>query len=88
MRSASASIKEAAGPKGVDVVYDAVGGDYAGRFCAQWHGMVASSLSVPAGIPKIPLNLTLLKAVKLSRVFWGAFTVRDPAQLKDTSQNI
>ena len=33
----------------------------------------------PAGIPSIPLNLTLLKSCQIVGVFWGAFTMRDPA---------
>jgi NADPH:quinone reductase-like Zn-dependent oxidoreductase len=33
----------------------------------------------PAGIPKLPLNLTLLKSCDVCGVFWGAFAARDPA---------
>ena len=32
----------------------------------------------PAGIPKLPLNLTLLKSCDVCGVFWGAFAARDP----------
>jgi NADPH:quinone reductase-like Zn-dependent oxidoreductase len=32
----------------------------------------------PAGIPKLPLNLTLLKACDVRGVFWGAFAMREP----------
>ena len=32
----------------------------------------------PAGIPKLPLNLTLLKSCDVRGVFWGAFAARDP----------
>jgi NADPH2:quinone reductase len=31
-----------------------------------------------AGIPSVPLNLTLLKSCDIQGVFWGAFTARDP----------
>jgi NADPH:quinone reductase len=34
----------------------------------------------PAGIPKLPLNLTLLKSCQVIGVFWGAFTAREPAR--------
>ena len=80
-KALSASIKEAAGPKGVDVVYDAVGGDYAEPFlrAMAWNGRFLV-VGFPAGIPKIPLNLTLLKSCQIVGVFWGAFTMRDPAQ--------
>ena len=80
-KALSASIKELAGPRGVDVVYDAVGGDYAEPFlrCMTWNGRFLV-VGFPAGIPKIPLNLTLLKSCQVVGVFWGAFTMRDPAK--------
>ncbi|MDY7098421.1 MAG: zinc-binding dehydrogenase, partial [Pseudomonadota bacterium] len=34
----------------------------------------------PAGIAKMPLNLTLLKSCDICGVFWGAFTAREPAK--------
>lgn len=66
-------------PEGVDVVYDAVGGDYA-EAAVRALGWAGRFLVVgfPAGIPKIPLNLTLLKSCQIIGVFWGAFTMRDP----------
>ena len=80
-KTLSASVKDVAGPKGVDVVYDAVGGDYAEPFLRSmaWNGRFLV-VGFPAGIPKIPLNLTLLKSCQIVGVFWGAFTMRDPAQ--------
>lgn len=42
-------------------------------------------IGFPAGIPKIPLNLTLLKGCQIVGVFWGAFTARDP---KANQENI
>ncbi len=82
-KALSASVKDLAGPKGVDVVYDAVGGDYAEPFLRSmaWDGRFLV-VGFPAGIPKIPLNLTLLKSCQIVGVFWGAFTVRNPAQHK------
>ena len=65
--------------KGVDVVYDAVGGDYAEPAvrALAWKGRYLV-VGFPAGIPKIPLNLTLLKGCQIVGVFWGAHTVREP----------
>jgi NADPH:quinone reductase len=74
------AVKELTGGKGVDVVYDPVGGDYsepAIRSMA-WKGryLVIGFASGP--IPKIPLNLTLLKGCSIVGVFWGRFTSEEP----------
>ncbi|GAA4035080.1 NADPH:quinone oxidoreductase family protein [Sphingomonas rosea] len=72
--------KAAVGPKGADVIYDPVGGDYcepALRAIA-WEGRYLV-VGFPAGIPRLPLNLTLLKSCNVCGVFWGAFAARDPA---------
>lgn len=76
------AIKELTGGKGVDVVYDPVGGDFsepAIRGMA-WNGryLVIGFASGP--IPKIPLNLTLLKGCSLVGVFWGRFSVEEPEE--------
>ena len=71
--------KEAVGPNGADIVYDIVGGDYsepALRSIA-WEGRFLV-VGFPAGIAKMPLNLTLLKSCDIRGVFWGAFTAREP----------
>ncbi len=72
--------KGACGPKGADVVYDAVGGDYAEAAlrAIAWEGRFLV-IGFPAGIPAIPLNLALLKGCQIVGVFWGAWTARDPA---------
>ncbi|MDZ7628556.1 MAG: NADPH:quinone oxidoreductase family protein [Parvularculaceae bacterium] len=64
---------------GANVVYDAVGGDYAEPAvrALAWEGRFLV-VGFPAGIPKLPLNLTLLKSCQIIGVFWGAFTMRDP----------
>ncbi len=76
----SAQIKKLAGGQGVNVVYDAVGGDYAepALRALAWEGRFLV-VGFPAGIPKIPLNLTLLKGSQIVGVFWGASVMRDPA---------
>jgi len=74
------AFKAKLGPKGADVVYDAVGGDYcepALRAIA-WEGRYLV-VGFPAGIPKLPLNLTLLKSCDVCGVFWGAFAAREPS---------
>ncbi len=74
----SDQIKEVSGG-GVDVIYDGVGGDYAEPAvrALNWDGRFLV-VGFPAGIPKLPLNLTLLKSCQIVGVFWGAFVARDP----------
>ncbi|HTG80126.1 MAG TPA: NADPH:quinone oxidoreductase family protein [Sphingomicrobium sp.] len=71
--------KDAVGPDGADVIYDPVGGDYAEAAlrAIAWEGRYLV-VGFPAGIPKLPLNLTLLKSCDVCGVFWGAFAARDP----------
>lgn len=71
--------KTAVGGDGANVIYDAVGGDYcepALRSIA-WEGRYLV-VGFPAGIPRLPLNLTLLKSCDVAGVFWGAFAAREP----------
>ena len=72
--------KEVAGPVGVNVILDPVGGDYseAAMRSIAWEGRFLV-VGFPAGIPKLPLNLTLLKSCDVCGVFWGAFAARDPS---------
>ena len=71
--------KAAVGPAGADVIFDPVGGDYAepALRAIGWEGRYLV-VGFPAGIPKLPLNLTLLKSCDVCGVFWGAFAARDP----------
>ena len=71
--------KEVVGGEGAHVVYDPVGGDYAEPALRSiaWEGRYLV-VGFPAGIPKLPLNLTLLKSCDVCGVFWGAFAARDP----------
>jgi NADPH:quinone reductase len=72
--------KAAVGPAGADVIFDPVGGDYAepALRAIAWEGRYLV-VGFPAGIPKLPLNLTLLKSCDVCGVFWGAFAMRDPS---------
>ncbi|HEU5285983.1 MAG TPA: zinc-binding dehydrogenase, partial [Sphingomicrobium sp.] len=71
--------KSAVGPGGADVIFDPVGGDYAepALRAIGWGGRYLV-VGFPAGIPRLPLNLTLLKSCDVCGVFWGAFAMRDP----------
>jgi NADPH:quinone reductase-like Zn-dependent oxidoreductase len=78
-KALSELFKAAVGPNGADVIYDPVGGDYAepALRAIAWEGRYLV-VGFPAGIPKLPLNLTLLKSCDVCGVFWGAFAARDP----------
>ncbi len=78
-KALSKEIKSVAGPSGVQVAYDAVGGAYAEPVIRAmgWGGRFLV-VGFPAGIPSIPLNLTLLKSCQIVGVFWGASVQMDP----------
>lgn len=78
-KALSKAFKDACGG-GADVIYDAVGGDYAEPAvrALAWEGRYLV-VGFPAGIPALPLNLTLLKSCQIMGVFWGAAVMRDPA---------
>ena len=78
-KALSGELKLATGRDGADVVYDAVGGDYTepALRAMDWNGRYLV-VGFPAGIPSLPLNLTLLKSVSVIGVFWGAAVARDP----------
>ncbi|MBL1430024.1 MAG: NADPH:quinone oxidoreductase family protein [Robiginitomaculum sp.] len=79
-QSLKEQIKEITKGKGVDVIYDPVGGGlsetafrsigFNGRFLVV--GFAAGD------IPKLPLNLPLLKTASIIGVFWGAWAMQDP----------
>jgi NADPH:quinone reductase len=71
--------KAKAGSEGYNIIYDTVGGDYseAAIRSIAWEGRFLV-VGFPAGIAKLPLNLTLLKSCDVCGVFWGAFAARDP----------
>ncbi len=79
-------IKALTGGQGVDVVCDAVGGPYtemALRSTA-WRGRLLVVGFAGGEIPKIPLNLTLLKGCAIVGVFWGEFARREPSRWNDS----
>jgi NADPH2:quinone reductase len=73
-------VKQITGGKGVDVVYDPVGDKYAEpafRSIA-WNGRYLVVGFAAGEIPKLPLNLPLIKGASIVGVFWGAFTAHEP----------
>ncbi|WP_114950996.1 NADPH:quinone oxidoreductase family protein [Sphingosinicella terrae] len=78
-KALAAAFKAAVGPGGADLIYDPVGGDYteAALRSIAWEGRHLV-IGFPAGIPRLPLNLTLLKSCDVRGVFWGAFAARAP----------
>jgi NADPH2:quinone reductase len=83
-------IKTLSGGKGVDVIYDPVGGEYsegALRGMA-WGGRFLVIGFAAGDIPRIPLNLTLLKSCSIVGVFWGAFTEREPKQNQENVRQL
>jgi NADPH:quinone reductase len=81
LKALSQLFKDAVGPGGANVILDPVGGNYseAALRSIGWEGRFLV-VGFPAGIAKLPLNLTLLKSCDVCGVFWGAFAARDPSR--------
>ena len=76
--------------RGADVVYDAVGGSYtepAFRSLA-WRGRLLVVGFAAGEIPKLPLNLALLKGAAAVGVFWGDFAKREPQAFADSVRQL
>lgn len=73
-------LRRIAGGAGIDVVYDAVGGDFAEpAFRALgWRGRFLVVGFAAGEIPRLPLNIMLLKELDVQGVHWGVFTEREP----------
>lgn len=83
-------IKALTAGKGVDVVYDAVGGPYtepAFRSIA-WRGRLLVVGFAAGEIPKLPLNLALLKGASIVGVFWGDFGRREPRAFMESVRQL
>ena len=82
-----ATIKELTGGKGADVIYDPVGGEYseAAFRAIAWNGRFLVVGFAAGTIPKMPLNLPLLKGASIVGVFWGGFAIGNPiANMENT----
>ncbi len=73
-------LRKLGGEHGIDVVYDPVGGQYAESAVRSlaWQGRYLVVGFAAGEIPKLPLNLVLLKSCDIRGVFWGAWTKREP----------
>lgn len=85
-----AALRAATQGKGVDVVYDPVGGDFseAAIRSLAWRGRFLVVGFASGSIPSIPLNLMLLKGCDLRGVFWGAYIEREPQALTRDMERI
>ena len=70
--------KAAGGKSGFDAIYDPSVAIMPSRRFGRSVGRGGIWSWIPAGIPRLPLNLTLLKSCDVCGVFWGAFAARDP----------
>jgi len=83
-------VKALTSARGADVVYDPVGGAYtepALRSIA-WRGRLLVVGFAAGDIPKIPLNLTLLKGCAIVGVYWGEFARREPQRFAESMQQL
>ena len=78
----SNKIKELTGGLGANVVYDPVGGSFSepALRAMAWEGRFLVIGFAAGEIPKLPLNLALLKNCQIVGVFWGAWTLMFPAE--------
>ncbi len=86
----SETIKSLTGGQGADVLYDPVGDQYAepSLRAMNWEGRYLVIGFAAGEIPRVPLNLTLLKGCDVLGVFWGASTARDPKRAQESLQEI
>ena len=75
-------VKALTGGEGANVVYDPVGGELteAALRATAWEGRLLVVGFASGPIPRVPMNLVLLKGCQILGVFWGAFAAREPAK--------
>ena len=80
------SAKKLTGGKGVDIVVDPVGGNVTEEAlrATAWNGRLLVIGFAQGEIPKIPLNITLVKGVSIVGVWWGRWTQTSP---KETAED-
>jgi NADPH2:quinone reductase len=83
-------VKEVTSGKGVDVVYDPVGGAYSEPALREmaWKGRFLVVGFAAGDIPKVALNLTLLKGCAIVGVFWGSFTKKEPEANRKNNEEL
>ena len=84
------SVKELTNGRGVDVVYDPVGGDLAEQAlrATGWHGRYLVVGFASGEIPKFPLNLALLKEASIVGVWWGTWAARHTKEMLQNMQEL
>ena len=85
-KALAAIFKDATGPNGADVIYDAIGDAYAepALRAIAWEGTYLVVGFAAGEIPKIPLNLALLKGCEIVGVFWGSWVSRNPKRHQES----
>lgn len=83
-------IKALTGGKGADVVFDPVGGELFEQClrAVAWRGRLLVIGFASGRIPKVPVNLTLLKGSSIVGVFWGRFTAEEPRRNADNTATL
>lgn len=83
-------LKAATDGKGVDVAFDPVGGDMFDALARSmgWGGRLLVIGFASGTIPKLPVNLTLVKGFSVVGVFWGSFTRKEPAVYADNMREL
>ena len=83
-------LKKLGGEHGIDVVYDPIGDKYAEPALRSlaWYGRYLVVGFAAGQIPKLPLNLVLLKSCDVRGVFWGSWNERDPAGHRANTEEI
>src|ERR1700759_2430053 len=89
-KAMSDKIKELTGGQGADVLYDPIGDQYAepSLRAMNWEGRYLVIGFAAGEIPKVPLNLTLLKGCDVLGVFWGMATQRDAKHANESLREI
>ncbi len=84
------TVKEITGGKGVDVVYDPVGGDLAEQAlrALSWHGRYLVIGFASGDIPKFPANLTLLKEASIVGIWWGPWAARHTDEMLENMREL
>ncbi len=84
------ALKAVAGKQGVDVIYDSVGGELSEPAFRSlgWNGRHLVVGFASGDIPKLPLNLPLLKGASLIGVYWGEYVKREPHKVRANMERI
>ena len=84
------AVKDATSGKGVDVIYDPVGGDIFDRSlkCIAWNGRLLTIGYASGRIPEVKVNRILLKNISIVGLHWGAYATHEPARVAETFERL